>query len=271
MKENSLKSFFLSKEFWNQLKIGLASFFAIIFITSIFLHFCTHHNQYLTVPDFKSLTYEEAFELADESNMRISIMDSVYHQDLKPGSVIDQEPKPGTEVKKNRRIFLVLNAKNPEMVLMPDITGVSLRQALAILESNGLQPGRLKYVPDIATNNVLKQKFEGSDIKPGKKIKKGSHISMILGNSGAGPVELPDLTNLTLRTVEKQLAKASLNMGAVIFDNSVQNAYDSIIAVVIKQRPLLNDQKYVNMGSLVDVWLGLKTTNKEQNDIDNAE
>jgi beta-lactam-binding protein with PASTA domain len=258
--------FLLSKDFWNQVKVALAIFFAIVFTSSILLHLCTRHNSYLAVPDFKSLTYSEAQELADDNDMRLSIMDSVYHQDLRPGTVIDQEPKPGIEVKKNRRIFLVMNAINPEMVEMPNITGVSLRQALSILESNGLNPGKLKYVPDIATNNVLRQKFEGKEIVPGKKIKKGSHIDMVLGNSGAGPVELPNLQGLTIHEVERQLALSSLNLGAVIYDNTVNNAIDSTQAIVLKQKPEIEDVKYVNMGSLIDLWMGIKMEPKVTTD-----
>lgn len=262
MSKYKFVNFLKSKEFWNQVKKALAVFFAIVFISSILLHFCTRHNSYLVVPDFKGLTFAESQELADDNDMRLSIMDSVYHQDLKPGSVIDQEPKSGSEVKKNRRIFLVMNAINPEMVEMPLITGVSLRQALSILESKGLLPGKLKYVPDIATNNVLKQLYNGKPINAGIKIKKGSHIDMVLGNSGSGPAELPDLMGKNLHTVEKELAMASLNIGAIIYDNSVQSSIDSAKAVVVQQKPNPDEHKYVNMGSLVDLWFGIQNSTK---------
>lgn len=271
MKKDGFISYLKSKEFRNQLKIALALVFAIVFLISILLYFFTRHNSHLTVPDFSSLTIEEATELADDNNMRLSVMDSVFQQDLRPGTVVDQEPKAGSEVKKNRRIFLVMNAISPEMIKMPDIVGVSLRQALAILESSGLQPGRLKYVPDIATNNVLKQRFEGKDIKSGMKIKKGSHIDMVLGNSGSGPVDMPDLKGLSLRQAERKLAQFCLNIGVVQYDTSVVTDVDSVKALVIKQNPTLKHSPSIQMGSLVDVWLALPQVGKVQTEEDDNE
>lgn len=263
MKQNSLVQYLLSKDFRSQLKAAFAIFFGIIFFSSVSLYFCTRHNSSRPIPNFKGLTIEEAKELGDDYNFRVTIIDSVYNQDQKPGTVVDQEPKTGFRVKKNRRIFLIMNAFNPEKIEMPNVVGVSLRQAIAILESNGLTVGHLKYVPDIATNNVLNQRFKGKDIKPGSEIIKGSHIDMILGRSGSyEPTYVPDLKGLTLRMAEKSISVAYLNLGAVLFDKTVVSAADSLEAVVVKQKPEVGNGS-VSMGILVDIWLSVKKENEE--------
>ena len=91
--------------------------------------------------------------------MRIEITDSVFNHNLTRGTIIEQNPFAGFKVKKNRRIFLIINANTPEKVKMPNIVGVSHRQAEAVLKNAGLEIGRLIHVPDIAVNNILKQKY----------------------------------------------------------------------------------------------------------------
>jgi eukaryotic-like serine/threonine-protein kinase len=95
------------------------------------------------------------------SKLRLKVSDSVFISHEARGTVIDQNPAPNFRVKEKRTIFLTINAMNPERVSMPDVTGVSLRQARAIIETRGLEVGTLIYVPDIALNNVLRQQYKG--------------------------------------------------------------------------------------------------------------
>jgi eukaryotic-like serine/threonine-protein kinase len=258
MKENKLFRYLFSREFASQLKIALSIFFGILLLTEICLWFFTRHSNGNPVPDFKGLTLQQSKELAKDEGLRIHVMDSVYNQLRMPGTVVEQEPKPGFEVKKNRRIFIVVNAWNPEKIKMPNIVGVSLRQAIAILESNGLSVGKLRYVPDIATNNVLKQRLNGKDINAGLEVIKGSHIDLVLGKSDSNaPAQLPELIGFTLREAEKQIAQAYFNKGATIFDKTIKNSIDSTNAIVYKQKPDIGKRQSAPMGSLIDIWLTL--------------
>jgi len=262
MKENKLISYLFSREFWSQLKIALSIFFAILLLTEICLWLFTRHYSGRPVPDFKGFTLQQSKEMAKDEGLRIQIMDSVYNQTRKPGTVVEQEPRPGFKVKKDRRIFLVINAMDPEKIKMPNVVGVSLRQAIAILESNGLFAGRLRYVPDIATNNVLKQRFDGKDIEAGTEIIKGSHVDMVLGKSdNYMPAQLPELIGLTMHEAEKQIAQSCFNKGAILFDKTVKNSTDSANAVVFKQKPDIGKRQTAAMGSLIDIWL---TTDNEK-------
>ena len=46
--------------------------------------------------------------------------DSIFFKELPRGTVAKQNPKPGSKVKEYRRIYLTMNAVNPEMVTMPN-------------------------------------------------------------------------------------------------------------------------------------------------------
>lgn len=264
MSKQTFIQFLLSKEFRKQLKIVLAVFFAIILFTNLLLRILTKHNRTFPVPDFRGMQIPQVIETAAENNLQWVIADSVFNQRLEPGAIVDQEPKQGQHVKKGRRVFFIINAFNPEKVKMPTITGVSLRQALTILETNGLQTGTLKYVPDIATNNVLQQKYNGKNIKAGSVVIKGSKIDLILGQAGDGNTpKVPDISELDLFDARLALANQSLNTGKITYSNNITTKADTIAAKVKKQVPLPNTWLY--MGGEVDIFLDIENKEIEKN------
>ena len=103
------------------------------------------------------MTVEEAQVQAELHDMVINVTDSVYVKRMKRGAVYRQNPAPGSKVKSGRRIALTINAVNAKKITMPNLVGFSMRQAKAELLSRGLVLGRLIYVKDMATNNVLRQ------------------------------------------------------------------------------------------------------------------
>jgi hypothetical protein len=54
-----------------------------------------------------------------------------------------------------------------------------------------------------------------------------------------------------------------LNVGSVIFDQTVRTHYDSIDATVWKQMPEANSQFRMEPGASIDIWLG-KTLSRTQ-------
>ena len=262
MGRKSVVEFLKSKPFLEQVKVMAAVFFAIVFASSIILHCATRHNKHLAVPDFAGLDLQQAEELAGEYGLQITVSDSVFNIESKRGTVLEQYPKKGTDVKKNRRIFLIMNAINPEKIKMPDIVGVSLRQAVAILESHGLQVQSINYESDLAANLVLKQVFKGKIIAPGKEIYKGSSIKLVLGRSSNQSTMVPSLKGLTTQLARKQSILSYLNVNKLHFDGTVQDWKDSLKAVVYKQAP--KDSTYCNSGNSVELWLTVKRSPNEQ-------
>lgn len=215
----------------------------------------TRHNQELEVPDFSGMNMEQAREVARASFLRLEITDSVYITRMEPGAVYKQNPAAGGKVKKNRRILLTINATIPKTVNMPSLVGYSLRQAQAELTASQLKPGKLIYVEDIATNNVLGQSFRGRPVKPGTPVPSESEIDLTLGlNPENARTFIPDLTATPYPLVKEKLTDHSLNLGKAIFDRSVGTYSDSLEAVVYKQSPAAADTT-VAMGIPVTVYL----------------
>jgi len=256
---NFLK-FLISRLFMKHLLIAISIILFMSIITLLFLRIFTRHGQAYSVPDITGLSIPEADSILSAKELRYQIVDSVYNPNLTRGSIIDQNPRPEFKVKENRTIFLTINAFNPEIIRMPNIVGVSLRQARAILQTAGLDIGNLSYIPDIAVNNVLQQKYNGNVIEEGDSIVKGSQIDLVLGRGSNEKTTAPDLVGLFFEQAKERISHRYLNIGAVIYDASFEDAEDSINAFVWKQKPEFAEDALMNLGSSVDIWLTSDST-----------
>ncbi len=253
--------FLISRAFWKHLAIiaGISTF--VILTIFVGLKIYTRHGRAYAVPDLRGLTVSEAEMVTGARRLRYQVADSVFISHEARGTVIDQNPPPNFRVKENRTIFLTINAMNPERVAMPDVTGVSLRQARAIIETQGLEVGRLIYVPDIAMNNVLRQQYEGNDIEPGELIVRGEAIDLVLGEGlSTRTTYVPDVLYLDKEEARSRILEASLNLGATLYDTTVKNEEDSINAFVWRQRPEYSEGLQIRLGSIIDLWMSIDST-----------
>ncbi len=228
---------------------------ALIISSSIFLKVITHHGNKIEVPDFTNMTISEAKYNAGINNIRVLVIDSVYVRRMKKGAVYSQTPKPGSTVKKGRLIRLTINSITPKKIIMPNLVGVSMRQAHAELLSRGLNLGQLIYVNDIATNNVIRQLYNNKEIKPGMYINSGSNIDLVLGlNNFDNTTNVPDVIGMKYMRAVSAVHDYSLNVSRLVFDSSVRNYADSLDAVVYKQGPVASEIPVI-MGSDVSLYL----------------
>ena len=249
------KSGFLSN--WIVRNLILAAVFVVVLLVgiNILLSIGTQHNKEITVPDFTNMTFEEANYNAQRVGLKVEIGDSVYVRRMKKGAVFSQFPKSGSNVKKGRTISLTTNAKTAKEVTMPLLVGYSMRQAKAELASRGLSLGRLIYVNDIATNNVLRQLHNSHEIAAGTQIESGSVIDLMVGLSGDdNRTYAPDVKGLKYLRAVDAVHDYSLNVGKLSFDKGVKTYSDSLNAVVYKQAPSTSGGP-LTMGAAVSLWL----------------
>jgi hypothetical protein len=253
--------FLITKQFLRHL--GLAAAIAIILLlgTMLWLKVYTHHGKTITVPDLTGLTEEEVEDVTSSRRLRFEVVDSVFSSDMPRGTVIKQNPSGQSKVKKNRKIFLTMNAVNQETVAMPQLVGLSFRQARLAMQNAGLIQGTIEYRPDYAKNNVLQQMHNDSVIKEGTEITKGSVIDLVLGMGlSSSTTRIPDLLGTGLEEAREIIARYYLNLGAVTYDESFQEAEDSSGAFIWRQYPEYDEFRRLNLGMEMDVWLTLDST-----------
>ena len=227
----------------------------------ILLNVLTQHNRELSVPDFSNMSLAEAEVSAQQAGVRIDVTDSVFVRKMRKGAVYRQNPAPGAKVKNGRRIMLTINAVNAKKVTMPDLVGYSMRQAKAELLSRGLVLGRLIYVQDIATNNVLRQLYDNHEIAPGVLVESESVIDLVVGlNSSDNVTYVPDVTGLKNLSARDAVQGNSLNIRTMKFDDTVKDYDDSLNAVVYRQGPSHLDSLPKRMGDSMVLYLTLDHT-----------
>lgn len=252
----SLKNFLLSKVFLKNLGLAVVIVVGAIMILLIWLNLYTRHGQARPVPDFYGLSAQEVQQLAKQNKLRYQIIDSVYTTLVPKGAVAEQNPKPGFRVKKWRNIVLTINALNPEMVAMPNLVDLPIRQALKVIESSGLEKGELRFKPDLSVNVVIEQLYRGRPVNEGDSIQKGSIIDLVLGMGLSDQrTSVPNLIGLSLNPAKDRLMESALNLGTYIYDNSILTLHDTVNAFVFKQNPEFRQGASLPIGSDVYLWL----------------
>jgi beta-lactam-binding protein with PASTA domain len=264
----SLKNFILSKLFLKNLGFAVLIAVAGVMILLIWMNFYTRHGQARPVPDFVGLTMEQTSRLARKSRLRYQIIDSIYTTTVPRGCIAEQNPKPGFKVKKWRNIVLTINAFHPEMVAMPNLVDLPLRQAKALVESSGLEVGLLKYRPDLSIDVVIDQQYNGRNIPEGDSIQKGSVVDLILGKGLSNQrTPVPDLLGMQLDPAKNKILVSSLNLGTFVYDNTIKNSADTLNAFVYKQIPEYKDDATLQLGSAIYLWM---TVDPSKHSIDTA-
>lgn len=234
---------------------GVVAFFILFFVlTHQWLNAFTRHGSSLSVPDLRGMQIKKVEEFLTYKNLNFKVADStVYDLSKPPGTVIEQDPGPDEKVKENRTIYLSITRSTPPGVKIPDLEDNSLRQAEAILKSYGLVRGQLIYKPDLAKNAVLEMQIGGQTVTKGQEVPKGTVIDLVLGDGfGNTKVSVPNLFGLSLDEALFTIKASSLNVGALVFDNSVR---DSSAARVYRQYPSFDSMSEMSQGEPIDLFL----------------
>lgn len=221
----------------------------------------TRHGTHVRVPDLSGLTLQEATEKLGKRDLFVEVIDSVHSDERPKGTVVEQDPVAGAEVKPDRKVYLVMNAMQPQMIDMPDLVDMSKRQAISVLEILGLRVAELRYEPDPCVDCVIEQLYREQPIAADAKVRKGEAIVLVLGSGESGErVPIPDLRGLTRGEVQAVVNMASLNLGVLVDCRGCNTPEDSAFARVYRQAPAPRENDRIALGGLIDVWLTADTT-----------
>jgi len=245
-------------------------FLTILFFFYIYLPTSTNHGETLTVPNLEGIPFENIDEFLTKRNLRYEVTeDSNFSSKYPPLTILQQDPAPNSKVKENRKIYITLNMSKPPSTRMPCLIDGSIKNAQAVLKSNGLRLGEIKYKPALGFNSILAQSYGGEeysdcDDMEGIEIPKGAKINLVAANGlGRDIFPVPDLIGLSLEEAEFVLIGSGLKLGRVVYQESseIVNLYDSAQAVVqklppgsiIKQKP--DSERNARIGEFIHLWV----------------
>ncbi len=242
---------------WINVLAGIILAVGIFALFLLSLDWITGHGKAATVPSVTGKKYPDADNQLKKAGFEVEIQDSVYVDSLPAMAVVRQIPEADEVVKSKRTVFLIINRTEPPVIEMPNLVGYSFRNAEMVLKNMDLKMGDTTFKPDFARNAILEQRYKGATITPGTKIKKGSIISLVLGD-GIGNKEfaVPVIVGMTYCNAKKMLQENGIVIGAVVPDANVS---DTCNAWIYKQNPeRFDDDKRIlriRSGQTMDVWL----------------
>ena len=257
--------FLKEKKFYINLLIILLLCGVLLWITFRLLDRYTRHDKVYTMPDFVGQDFRQVkHDYSREFNF--ILIDSVYPKGQQPGSIYQQDPLPGSKIKKGRNVYAIIVAFTPEKTVMPNLKGISLREAIGRLESSGLDVDYLDYVSYSYKNNVIDQYYQGQPIEEGTELVKGSKIVLRVGiGDDKTKVKVPNLIGKSADETKRLLNLAGLNLGSEEWEDR-----DSLQYMCVMRMSPGPSSGAVNAGTFIDVWYHSNRTmdfNKEMKEL----
>ena len=259
----TLKSFFsflVSKAFLKHL--GLIIGFILIVLISVFvwLRVYTNHGQELELPDYRNQFLEEVKKDATKRKFVIVVDDSTHIVGKPGGLILDQNPKPHSRVKENRKIYVTTTKYQPDKIKLRDLPSLygrnynSKKRELAIMQINS----RIQdYKYDLGEPNyILEAYYKGQLIisKEGKvdniEIEKGGTVDFVLSKRSGGTMDVPNLRCMTIEQAIFMLESTNLQLGAIREDGVISNRKSGY---VINQIPAYSEEATITIGSSIEL------------------
>jgi len=199
------------------LGIGLAVY---LVVDSLIMPSYTRHDASIQVPDVESTPYEQAKAQLSKRDLRVQRQVGRYNPNVDTGIVVDQTPLPASKVKPGRRVYLTVNSGEIPTVTIPDLTGMSVREARNRITSVGLDVGAVREdsIPSPYANTITKQ-----DPSPGDSLQEGNPVDLWYSTGlGEEEVEVPNVVGRTVDGARTFLLQR--NLRSVVVDTSMVEA-----------------------------------------------
>ena len=228
--------------------IGVSLVILVVVFSIIKLY--ARQGQEYELPDVVGTNIAE-LKADNPIELDVAVLDSIFRPGQEGGRILTQDPKAGTMVKKGRKLYITMTAYSPEDAVLPELAGLTVRQAVSELANAGLETGTLKFVEDRYKNSVIDQSCKGKTVYAGQQIPRGSVIDLTVGlGDSTGRSVVPFVIGKTSDKARRDILSASLNVGKEHF----KGVKHKETAVVYKQEPDYNGVNKYDYGTEVELW-----------------
>ncbi|MFI5616067.1 Stk1 family PASTA domain-containing Ser/Thr kinase [Streptomyces sp. NPDC051567] len=185
-----------------------------------------------------SMSYDDAEKQLKEKGFQVER--KTQESDRPAGTVLDQNPKAGTEAEHNSVVTLTV-AKEISKAEVPDLRGKTKEQAVKALQDARLKLGSTteQESPGSVPKTIIAQQYE-----PGQQLDVGKAVNVTIAKA-AQQTAVPNLAGKTVAQAKAELANKGLSFGAVLAGPSDDNA------VVLFSDPVFGSP--VTTGTVVNV------------------
>jgi len=186
--------------------------FLYLIVDMIVMPILTRHGDEFELPDFTGLTVTEAQIALRDLDLNFEISSEEFSPGEEKGVILNQFPIPGTEVKADRIIKFVISA-GQKMIPIPNLAGLSVRQAILNLETAKLELGEIVWAfSDTLPEKVVVFSYPAA----GTEIPLGSPVNLMVNRGRASNFTyMPKVIGLPLDEATKRLEDKLLKVGIV--------------------------------------------------------
>ena len=153
--------------------------------------FVSAGSERIAVPPLVGLSEEAARNAIEGVGLSVGQVTQQADPDIEPGFVISSSPVAGQEISPAIPVDLVVSS-GPEIVPLPDVSGMTEREATAELNDLGLRVSvNEEFNDDFAEGEVIR-----TEPTAGTEVQSGDTILLIV-SLGPTPVTVPDLDEMT--------------------------------------------------------------------------
>lgn len=182
---------------------------SLLIVDQIVLPWIVSTTDTVIVPDVIGRPIDEARGLLENRQLRINEIRYQHSADVRPGTVMSQLPYAGATVKEGRRVYLTVS-KGVEVVTVPSLIGLSMRDARLALARAGLQLGS---VTSVTNDNVPIDAIAWQSLVAGSSVSADASVS--IGVSRGSIQRMPSLIGLRIDEAKAVLSEIGLSIGTV--------------------------------------------------------
>lgn len=254
----------LSEKVWVRQLFYLGILILIfLFLVMWALRLYTRHGQKIELADLKGMTLEEATDVTDRHDFELVISDSIFVVGKNGGIILDQNPKPGSFVKEDRKIYITVTKHSADKILvknLPTLYGNAYEQKKKELEYRNIKSNIKSYQYDFGEpNHILEVWYKGQLIiskdvkKDDVEIEKGGVLEFVLSEKEGGEIPIPDLRCMTLAEATFLLESSKLMLGEVIRQGNSNFPDDRWY--ILDQEPVYDGISVIERGQTIMVTI----------------
>ncbi|WP_329051906.1 Stk1 family PASTA domain-containing Ser/Thr kinase [Streptomyces violaceus] len=198
-------------------------------------------NDAVPTPNFVGETVNDAKRLARNSDLKLTTTNKPCENQSK-GKVCDQDPKAGTQVKKNDTINLVVSTGAPK-VAVPSVVGDIIDDARATLEGD-------KYQFKVETKQKESSEDPGTVLEQdpalGQEVEKGSTITLTIAKAEEKST-VPDVLGQSCDQAKAQMTANNLVGNCTEVDTQDDNQVGKVIATTPQSGSSVDRDSSVNI------------------------
>ncbi|MCP4633138.1 MAG: PASTA domain-containing protein [candidate division Zixibacteria bacterium] len=203
----------------------------ILFTDTVVMPFVVKHGVESIVPEVTEIHLEAAKRILSDNGFKHEVTSEEFSPTKPRFTVLSQQPEPGLTVKSGRTIGLVVS-RGGEIGLVPELRGLTLRQAKLMLEEDGFEPGLVTYEhDDRLPADVIIRSYPPS----GAQIDRGGIVDLVINlRQGAILVLVPDYIGMDFSSVESDIYEIGLTIADLEYVES-----DSVLPETILSQSLV--------------------------------